>query len=91
MNPTDLKNMKQLLENNARNMISINIGTQTKVIWGRTKLGGRPDVPADFIWPTFSCASFDEDEIRDRPLAFIAQFDCRALSAMDCDHLLNVA
>ena len=88
MNPTDIQNMQQLLKSNARNMISLNIGTQNKVIWGRTKLGGRPDVPADFIWPTFSCASFDDDEIRERPLAFIAQFDCGALSAMDYDHLL---
>lgn len=88
MNPTDIQTMQQLLKNSAKNMITGRIDPETKVIWGRTKFGGCPDVPADFIWPTYLCASFDDAEEYEHPLTFIAQFDCRALSSMDLEHIL---
>jgi len=38
---------------------------------GRSRLGGSPDIPADFAWPTWF----------DRPLAFVAQIDLAELDA----------
>jgi uncharacterized protein YwqG len=38
---------------------------------GRSRLGGSPDIPADFAWPTWF----------DRPLAFVAQIDLGELDA----------
>lgn len=55
---------------------------------GISKFGGRPDVPADFTWPYFETDTFDEEEIKPRPLAFLAQFDCAALACLDGEGLL---
>ncbi len=52
------------------------------------RLGGLPDVPKDFIWPTFETDTFDDKEIKPRPLSFIAQFDCAALAPLDKENLL---
>ena len=43
---------------------------------GSSKFGGRPDVPAGFVWPVFETKTFDDDTVKPRPLAFLAQFDC---------------
>ena len=55
---------------------------------GRSKFGGRPDVPADFAWPVFVTDTFDEEEVKPRPLAFLAQFDCGAIAPLDTEGLL---
>lgn len=39
---------------------------------GRSKLGGMPDVPPDFVWPTF----------KGKPLAFVGQLDLAALAVL---------
>jgi uncharacterized protein YwqG len=45
--------------------------TPTSTPRGRSRLGGSPDIPADFVWPTWF----------DRPLAFVAQIDLAELAA----------
>jgi uncharacterized protein YwqG len=47
--------------------------TPTSSPRGRSRLGGSPDIPADFEWPTWF----------DRPLAFVAQIDMAELAAAD--------
>ena len=49
---------------------------------GLSKIGGMPDVPADFVWPVY------EEGARSLPLAFLAQIDCRIASAADRERLL---
>ena len=49
---------------------------------GLSKIGGMPDVPADFVWPVY------EEGARSLPLAFLAQIDCRIASAADREGLL---
>lgn len=88
MNPTDIQMLQQLLKEHAKNMITAKIDPESKVIWGRSKFGGCPDVPEGFVWPTYLCTSFDDEEACQQPLTFLAQFDCRALSAMDPAHSL---
>lgn len=45
--------------------------TPTTAPRGRSRLGGSPDLPADFVWPTWF----------DRPLAFVAQIDLAELAS----------
>ena len=69
------------------NSIHMNIGGSAV---SRTHFGGAPDVPADFVWPSYTltdcCPESDAGKIQ--PLSFIAQFDCTALAALDKDGLL---
>lgn len=78
----------KFLEAMQRGMIRLAIGADGPVVWGRTRFGGRPDVPADFEWPTFTADTFYDDTVKPRPLAFLAQFDCGALGPMDPEGLL---
>ena len=55
---------------------------------GSSKFGGRPDVPAGFVWPVFETKTFDDDTVKPRPLAFLAQFDCARLAELDPEGLL---
>lgn len=55
---------------------------------GASRLGGVPDAPADFSWPYFTTASDYDDTVKPRPLAFLAQFSCEELTALDPDHPL---
>ena len=55
---------------------------------GASKFGGRPDVPAGFAWPYFETDTYDDETVKPRPLAFLAQFDCAALAPLDSEDLL---
>ena len=55
---------------------------------GCSKFGGRPDVPAGFVWPVFETKTLDDDTVKPRPLAFLAQFDCARLAGLDPEGLL---
>lgn len=44
---------------------------------GNSRIGGIPDLPADFVWPRFSVdATEDGNAVDDAPLTFVAQIDC---------------
>ena len=55
---------------------------------GSSKFGGRPDVPAGIVWPVFETKTLDDDTVKPRPLAFLAQFDCARLAGLDPEGLL---
>ena len=55
---------------------------------GSSKFGGRPDVPAGFVWPVFETKTLGDDTVKPRPLAFLAQFDCARLAGLDPEGLL---
>ena len=80
--------MKKVLEAMQRRMIRLQIGADGPVIWGRTRFGGQPDVPADFQWPTYVTDTAYDETVKPRPLAFLAQIDCGALACMDPEGLL---
>lgn len=48
-----------------------------------SRLGGKPAVPADFIWPYYP-----EQSDERRPLAFIAQIDLNDIAELDDENLL---
>ena len=64
------------------------VPAQGKLAVGASKFGGRPDVPADFIWPVFETDTREDDQVKERPLAFLAQFDCDQLAPLDPEGLL---
>ena len=71
--------IKEKLESMRRNSIVLKIAKKEKYIKCATRFGGQPDVPSDFVWPTFEGESYD-GVVKDRPLTFIAQFNCADLA-----------
>ena len=53
----------------------------------RSKIGGRPAVPAGFVWPRFESENF-EGETANRPLSFLCQINLEEASAYDRENLL---
>lgn len=82
------KTMKQELEKMCRNAICLDIDGKAESIVGGTRLGGVPDVPADFEWPTFAGAGLIDNAVKSRPLSFMAQFNCAELAPLDKEGLL---
>ena len=81
-------NMEQMIKAMERSGIDVQIGGAAKTAVGGTRFGGQPDVPADFVWPMFTTDTYEDDEVKARPLTFLAQFDCAELAALDKDDLL---
>ena len=52
-----------------------------------SKIGGKPAVPADFIWPEFTGESYD-GITESRPLSFMAQINLKEASAYDTEGIL---
>lgn len=71
-----------------RNTIRLAISGEGKHNIGATRFGGMPDVPGDFIWPTFETSTHEDKEVKRRPLSFIAQFNCNDLTHLDYEGLL---
>lgn len=80
-------NIQELLSALSRNSIQLHIAGEGTNSLGASRFGGQPDVPSDFIWPTFEGESYDH-VVKDRPLTFLAQFNCEELAQFDKEHLL---
>ena len=70
-----------------RNSIQLKIARKETYKLGATRFGGKPDVPPDFVWPNYEGESYDH-VVKDRPLTFLAQFNCAELAQFDKEHLL---
>lgn len=53
-----------------------------------SRIGGRPDVPADFKWEYYEGEDYLDKSVKKRPLSFIAQFDLAEISRFDTENLL---
>ena len=80
-------NIKEKLESMAKNSIELKIQENEVYQLGATRFGGQPDVPSDFIWPTYMGESYDH-VVKERPLSFLAQFNCADFAKYDTEHLL---
>ena len=80
-------NIKEKLESLCKNSIELKIEGKETYKLGATRFGGQPDVPPDFVWPTFEGESYD-NIVKNRPLSFLAQFNCDELAQFDTEHLL---
>ena len=45
--------IKEKLESLGRNSIQLKIARKETYKLGATRFGGKPDVPPDFVWPTY--------------------------------------
>ncbi len=80
--------IKKELIKSARNSIRLEIGGAAGQTPGGTRFGGAPDVPPDFKWARYKGESTLTDEVKSRPLSFLAQFDLEELAPFDKDNLL---
>ena len=55
---------------------------------GRSKIGGKPDLPPGFEWFYYKGETDDGEEPKNRPLSFLAQINCSEASKYDKNSLL---
>lgn len=79
--------VKKQLEQMQRNSIVLKIGTSEEYKLCGTRFGGKPDVPPGFQWPYFAVEKCGKI-VSQRPLSFLAQFNCEELAQYDTEHLL---
>jgi len=86
MNDMDIK---KLLEQMEKNSIRVNYDKQSdaEIPVGCSKIGGKPDLPANFEWFYYEGESYD-DITQNRPLTFLAQINCEEVKKYDKDSLL---
>lgn len=84
----DTDAVKQELKDLCLNAIHLNIDGKGASVLGGTRFGGVPDVPKDFVWPTFEGVGMEDDSVKSRPLSFLAQFNCAELAPLDTEGLL---
>lgn len=80
--------LRQAIQAVERSSIRLDIGGAEQYVKGGTRFGGQPDVPPDFVWPTFATAIYGDEEVRARPLGFLAQFNCAEMAKLDQEGLL---
>ena len=79
--------MKDKIQQLQQNSIVLKIARKEKYKLCGTRFGGKPDVPSNFVWPYFEGKGLD-GTVANRPLAFLAQFNCEDLSKYDTEHIL---
>jgi uncharacterized protein YwqG len=78
-------NLKEKIEEIKLNSITISfdVNESKSLPIGVSKFGGCPDLPKGFQWHYFKGESPFTDEIKDRPLSFIAQINCSEVKKYD--------
>lgn len=83
--------LKEILDELRRNEIAITLKKARKDGSPcRSKLGGLPAAPADFVWPRFEAANYD-GEVAEGPLSFLCQINPAEIGELDGDRLLPEA
>ena len=80
--------IKKELQEMRRNAIRLQFKSDVDHSIGGTRFGGVPDTPKNFNWPTFETSTFLDNEVKSRPLTFLAQFNCAELTPFDKEGLL---
>lgn len=83
-----MMNIQEELKRRSRNSIRLHIQGDVDKKCGGTHFGGVPDVPADFIWPMFETDTYEDPDVKLRPLSFLAQINCAEVAPFDQEHLL---
>lgn len=55
---------------------------------GASKFGGKPHLPAGFTWPYYEGTDYMDEEMANRPLSFLAQFNLEEIAGFDTDRRL---
>lgn len=53
-----------------------------------SKIGGKPAVPDEFVWPEYNGKGYCDDEPATRPLSFMAQINLADIAEYDTENLL---
>ena len=91
MNDIEKQNLTKRLLEIAKREIRLNYHKSDNPLDATaSKIGGRPIVPLDFKWPTYTGVICGEEksERKTRPLSFLAQINLKEVSNMDENHLL---
>lgn len=83
-------NLKQTIDEIKLNSIAIGFDTKKSksLPLGVSKFGGCPDLPRGFRWYHFKGKSPFTDEVKERPLSFLAQINCGEVKKYDLDNRL---
>lgn len=85
----DIQDLKEKLLKIAKNEIRISYcKSEESLSETDSKIGGRPAVPDDFIWPEFNGKGYCDEEPATRPLSFMAQINLAELAEYDTENLL---
>lgn len=80
--------LSKILQSIQQNSIEFTMkNEEDKPSAGFSKIGGKPHVPSDFVWPYYTGTNYDE-VTASRPLSFLAQFDLSEVAEYDADGLL---
>ena len=81
--------LKEKLLQLAKNEIRISY-TESDGLLSETssKIGGKPALPADFIWTEYNGKGYCDDEYVKRPLSFMAQINLEDIAEYDTENLL---
>ena len=55
---------------------------------GKSKIGGKPDTPDEFIWPYYSGKVSVSNDVKNRPLSFLAQINLSDVAKYDAEGIL---
>lgn len=91
MNDIDKQNLTKRLLEIAKREIRLNYHKSDNPLdTTASKIGGRPSVPLDFEWPTYTGVIYGDEksEMKTRPLSFLAQINLKEVSNLDENHLL---
>lgn len=87
--------LREALEGLLKNRIRVEYGRPGgKSLWGRSKFGGKPHLPADFEWPWYHGEKLEYDgkgfttTTANCPLTFLLQIDLGEAAPLDRDGLL---
>lgn len=88
MNEYKKETLKEILMKMVKNEIRISYEkTDEPLAVCSSKIGGKPAVPHDFVWPRYSGKSYD-NITKERPLAFLAQINLEETGRFDTEKLL---
>lgn len=80
--------MQKLFDELKRTAIITNYtSAEEEIPVGKSKFGGKPHLPKDFVWPYYEGADF-EDVTKNRPLSFLAQINLEEIAEFDKDNQL---
>lgn len=81
--------LKEHLLKVARNEIRISYSAPDNSLSAvGSKIGGKPAVPDEFIWPEYNGKGYCDDEPAARPLSFMAQINLADVAEYDAENLL---
>lgn len=89
MNEKEKKQLMEKLLKIAKNEIRITYRkNDTPLSLLCSRIGGKPAVPPNFVWPYYTGSLYGEKESKSRPLSFMAQINLKDIAGLDEENIL---